>query len=309
MSNNGWSVVWWLLGSMCIPITIPWLLFKIFQYKKMKENLKGKVVLITGASSGLGEALAHAFYKAGCRLILAARREAQLERVKKDLLSLHPTLLTHPPVIIPIDLSKIEEIPSHIEKIKAIFGHVDILINNAGISFRGDILSTKLDVDKNVMNVNYFGQIALTKALLSSMIDRRSGHIVAVSSVQGRISIPHRSAYAASKHALQAFCDCLRAEVAQYKINVTVVSPGYIRTNLSLNALTSSGQQYGVTDESTASGYSPDKVADDILSAVIRKKPELILSETTPRLAIYLRTFFPSLYFYIMKNRAKRLKS
>lgn len=305
---SGWPIMWWLLGSLCIPVTVPWLIFRLFYYKKMRSKMQGKVVVITGASSGLGEALAHTFYKAGCRVVLAARRESELNRVKQELLSLHSTVPTYPPVVLPLDLAQLNEMPKHVAKVLAIFGHVDILINNGGISVRGDILSTTVDVDTRLMLVNYFGQVALTKALLPSMIERKSGHIVTISSIQGRIAIPFRSAYSASKHALQAFCDTLRAEMADHNIKVTVVSPGYIQTNLSVNALTGSGEKYGVNDETTTSGYSPTRVAEDILIAVMKEDLELILSGPTPRIAIYLRTLFPSLYFYIMQNRARRLK-
>lgn len=164
----------------------------------------------------------------------------------------------------PIDLSELNSIPGQVSSVLAIFGHIDILINNGGISNRGAVNETNVDVDIKVMLVNYFGTVALTKgkvivnccicvsnelfvllAVLPTMLARGSGHVVAVSSVQGRIAIPNRSAYAASKHALQAFCDTLRAEVSSHGIKVTVVSPGYIQTKLSLNALTGSGQTYG----------------------------------------------------------------
>ncbi|XP_075220389.1 dehydrogenase/reductase SDR family protein 7-like [Lycorma delicatula] len=309
MASAGWPLFWWLVGSICIPLSLPWLLFKIFHFKKSHAKLQGKVVVITGASSGLGEALAHVFYKAGCKVILIARRENELARVKNDLLSLHPTIPTHPPVIISMDLSELNDIAGHVKKILAVYNKVDILINNAGISYRGEIISTKVDVDIKVMLINYFGQIALTKALLPSMVELRSGHIVAISSIQGRIALPYRSAYTASKHALQAFCDTLRAEVAGHNIKVTVVSPGYIRTNLSVNAVTGSGQQYGVLDETTAGGYSPQSVAEQILDGVADDKNELLISPASPRIAIFLRTVCPSLYFLVMKKRAKHTTS
>lgn len=131
------------------------------------------------------------------------------------------------------------------KSILSIANHIDILVNNAGISCRGNVLTTDLEVYQQLMLTNFFGQVALTKAILPSMVDKRSGHIVVVSSVQGVMAIPSRSAYAASKHATQAFFDSLRAEVADYNVNVTVVSPGYIKTELSLNALTGSGGKYG----------------------------------------------------------------
>lgn len=135
--------------------------------------------------------------------------------------------------------------PDKVDEIEKIFGHIDILINNGGVSVRSDVLSTAMDVDIKVMLVNYFGTVALTKAVLPTMLKRKEGRIVCVSSVQGKFSLPHRSAYSASKHAMQAFCDSLRAEVAEHNVKVLCVSPGYINTALSLNALTGSGRSYG----------------------------------------------------------------
>lgn len=267
--------------------------------------LIGKVVLITGASSGLGEALAHKFYMCGCRLILASRRRDELERVKNDLMKRLADIPTYAPIVLELDLSDFTNMEERMEAALSIFSHVDILINNGGISYRGDILSTNIDVDYKVMLVNYFGQIAITKALLPSMVHRRSGHIVTVSSVQGKIAIPHRSAYAASKHALQAFCDTLRAEVASSNVKVTLISPGYIHTRLSMNAITGSGHTYGVMDEATATGYTPDYVAQRILEAVMSEEKDLVISSAGPRAAILLRTLLPSVYFYIMQRRSR----
>ncbi|XP_070338302.1 dehydrogenase/reductase SDR family member 7B isoform X6 [Equus asinus] len=186
------------------------------------------------------------------------------------------------------------------------FGHVDVLINNAGVSYRGAIVDTTMDVDKRVMETNYFGPIALTKALLPSMIQRRQGHVVAISSIQGKISLPFRSAYAASKHATQAFFDCLRAEVEQCGIEVTVISPSYIHTSLSLNAVTADGSRYGVMDEKTAQGRSPVEVARDVLAAVGKRKKDVILADLLPSLAVYLRTLAPGLFFSLMASRARK---
>nr|XP_051695739.1 dehydrogenase/reductase SDR family member 7B isoform X5 [Oryctolagus cuniculus] len=186
------------------------------------------------------------------------------------------------------------------------FGHVDILINNAGISYRGAVQDTTLDVDKRVMETNYFGPVALTKALLPGMLRRRQGHVVAISSVQGRIGIPFRSAYAASKHATQAFFDCLRAEVEQDEIEVTVISPGYIHTNLSVNAVTADGSRYGAMDQNTAQGRSPAEVARAVLAAVGRKQKDVVLADLQPSLGIYLRTLAPGLFFRLMASRARK---
>ena len=139
------------------------------------------------------------------------------------------------------------------------------------------------------------------------MIKRKIGHIVCVSSVQGKFAIPHRSAYTASKHALQAFSDSLRAEVDQFNIKVTVVSPGYINTALSVNALTSNGNSYGMTDTSTSSGANPETVAKDIFYAVLREEKDCIIAPLAPKVAYWLRMFCPSIYFWIMAKRARNL--
>lgn len=137
------------------------------------------------------------------------------------------------------------------------------------------------------------------------MISQQSGHIVQISSVQGLIGLPNRSAYAASKHALQAFSDSLRAEVADHNIHVSVISPGYIKTELSLNAVTASGTAYGQMDKATEQGQDPDIIAEEIIRAVVQKKKEMIIATFMPKLGVFLRKFLPSLYFYSMVQRAR----
>ncbi|XP_055597333.1 dehydrogenase/reductase SDR family protein 7-like [Uranotaenia lowii] len=308
--RTDYGLMWLILSTICLPITIPYLLFKtigIIKQRRYRECLPGKVVLITGASSGLGESLAHTFFLAGCKVVLAARRKEELDRVRKDLLALHTTVVTHSPVVIPLDLSDIQSINDKVKEILEIHGQIDILINNAGISVRSDCLSTTLDVDIKVMLINYFGTVALTKACLPSMIQRKDGRIVCISSIQGKLSIPFRSAYSASKHALQAFCDSLRAELAEHDVKVTVISPGYIKTALSLNALTGSGVQYGKMDETTATGASPDVVAKRILKAILRDEEDVTITGMAPKLAYWIRHISPPLYFWIMARRARKI--
>jgi dehydrogenase/reductase SDR family member 7B len=157
------------------------------------------------------------------------------------------------------------------------------------------------------MLTNYFGTLALTKALLPSMMERKSGRIVCISSVQGKFAIPHRAAYSASKHAMQAFCDSLRAEMDEHNVKVTLISPGYISTNLSLNALTGSGNSYGKMDDTTAHGADPIEMANDIVRAILDDKKDVILCSLAPKLAYWIRIYFPSLYFWIMAKRARKL--
>nr|CAG4650211.1 EOG090X07KM [Sida crystallina] len=276
---------------------------------KKELGLEGKVVLITGASSGLGEALAHAFYSEGCKIILCARQKAKLEQVREHLLSSgNRQGNVYPPVIIQIDLEELNSLDSKMETAIGVYGHVDILVNNGGISYRGEITDTTLEVDVRLMKTNYFGSVALTKALLPSMIQRKSGHILMIGSVQSKLAIPFRSAYSASKHALQAFSDSLRAEVNQHNIKVTVVNPGYIKTNLSLNALTGSGQLYGHMDPTTESGLDPAVAANSIIAAVKNGKCELMLCSLFYRFIVLLRVLFPGIFFWAMARRASKFK-
>lgn len=306
----GWKIIWWLFKLFGFPITFPWLvyhLYDIMQEKRRKAALGNKVVMITGASSGLGEALAHSFYSLGCRIILVSRRKEELERVKSDLMNTHQTVPTYPPIVLSLDLTDINNLENEVSKAIMIHGRIDILINNAGISHRGEVIDTNVDVDIKIMLSNYFSQVALSKIVLPYMIKQQSGHIVGISSVQGRIAIPYRSAYAASKHALQAWYDTARAELADKNIKFTVASPGYVKTALSLNALTGSGQVYGIMDKATESGYESKYVAECILKSVLKQAKEVIIAPFSPKCAIVLRTLFPSLYFWIMQKRARKL--
>ncbi|XP_053898871.1 dehydrogenase/reductase SDR family member 7B isoform X1 [Malaclemys terrapin pileata] len=296
------AIVPLLLGSVGL-----FALFRLLQRMRMRAYLQDAVVVITGATSGLGKECAKAFHAAGSRLVLCGRNGERLQDLVQELSAkANHAKNIHKPFTVIFDLSDTKTVVSAAEEILKCVGHVDILINNAGISYRGTILDTGMDVDKKVMETNYFGPIAFTKALLPSMIKRQQGHIVVISSVQGKISIPFRSAYAASKHATQAFFDCLRAEMEQYEIDVTVVSPGYIQTNLSVNAVTADGSRYGVMDKNTIEGRTAAEVAQVVLNAVGQKKKEVLIAGLLPSLAVYLRTLSPRLFFTFMASRARK---
>lgn len=199
-----------------------------------------KVVWITGASSGMGEGLAYALAQQNAKLILSARRVKELERVKQNCESDLSRV-----AVLPLDVSELDALPEKAKEAHAFFGHIDILINNAGIGMRGYVLDTDIAVQQRVMQVNYFGQIALTKAVLPYMIEQHGGHVVVVSSLTGKLPVPGRSAYCASKHALHGFFDALRGEVFQYGIKVTLVCPGFVQTHISENALLPDGSRRG----------------------------------------------------------------
>ncbi|XP_054616172.1 dehydrogenase/reductase SDR family member 7B isoform X1 [Dunckerocampus dactyliophorus] len=285
------------------------LLYRILGRLRAGAPLQDAVVVITGASSGLGKECARVFHSAGARLVLCGRDAARLQQVVEELTASatdRKQQQTYTPRTVVFDLSNTESLDSAAEEILKCYGQVDVLINNAGISYRGNILDTHLSVQRDVMQTNYFGPVALTQALLPSLVRRRSGHIVVISSVQGKIAIPYRSAYAASKHATQAYFDCLRAEVERHGITVTVISPGYIRTNLSVNAVTGDGSKYGVLDTTTATGRDPRDVAHAVLKAVRQRSKDVVLAGPLPTVAIYLRTLWPALFFKLMSSRARK---
>ncbi|XP_077358894.1 dehydrogenase/reductase SDR family member 7B isoform X2 [Festucalex cinctus] len=284
------------------------LLYRLLGRLRAGAALQDAVVVITGASSGLGKECARVFHGAGARLVLCGRDAGRLQQVVEELnaSARDGKQQTYIPSTVTFDLSDTHSMDRVAEDILKCYGRVDVLINNAGISYRGNILDTHLSVQRDVMETNYFGPVALTQALLPAMVRQRSGHIVVISSVQGKIAIPYRSAYAASKHATQAYFDCLRAEVERFGIPVTVISPGYIRTNLSVNAVTGDGSKYGVVDVTTATGRDPRHVAQAVLKAVRHKSKDVVLAGPLPTLAIYLRTLWPALFFKLMSSRARK---
>ncbi len=255
-----------------------------------------QIVWVTGASSGIGEALAYAFSREGAKLILSGRREAELERVKAACATAPENIL-----VLPLDLVQFDSLPEKAKQAAARFGRVDVLVNNGGISQRSLVAETKLEVDLAVMNTNYFGTIALTKAVLPQMLARRSGHIVVISSLMGYLDTPLRSAYAASKHALHGYFDCLRSEVWEQNVKVTLVCPGYISTDISLNALTADGSKYAQMDANQAKGLSAEACAMQTLNAIATGKEEVIIGGKEV-LAVYAKRFLPRLYSRVVRK-------
>jgi len=183
---------------------------------------------------------------------------------------------------------------------------IDVLILNAGISSRGACNETSIDVLEKLMAINFYGPVALTKHILSSMEEKRSGAIAVISSVQGKLGIPFRTSYAASKHALQGFYDSLRAEVISKNIRLTTISPGYVKTNLSLNALNGDGSSYGKLDETTANGMNPSALAKIVLKSINENKKDVVIADSKTILAIQLNVMFPEITAWIMAKRAKK---
>jgi short-subunit dehydrogenase len=264
------------------------------------KRFENKVVWITGASSGIGEATAYAFANEGAKLILSARREEELLRVKKA------TRLPNADVfILPIDVEKAEEIERKAQQAIQHFGRIDVLFNNAGISQRSSVEETEMAVYQKIMNLNFFGVVALTKAVLPTMRKQKSGHIAVTSSLSGKLATPMRSGYCASKHALHGFFDALRSEVYQDNIGVTLICPGYVRTNISLNAVAADGSKFGKMDENQANGMDTEECASRILDAIYKNKDEVYMGGKEV-LGVYLKRFFPKILSKIVRGQMPR---
>jgi len=254
-----------------------------------------KVVWITGASSGIGEALAVAFSREGAKLVLSARREDELRRVQK--------MCACESLLMPLDITDLESLPDKTEQVLKRYGQVDILVNNAGIGQRSLAAETALEVDQRIMQVNYFGAIALTKSVLPGMMERCSGQVVVISSVLGKLSTQYRSAYAASKHALHGYFDSLRCEMHPYHVRVTLICPGWIKTNISVYALKADGSEHGKMDKGQQKGMPAGVFARKALSAIAKNKEEVCIAGIEG-LGVYLKRFFPGLFSFYIK-RAK----
>lgn len=280
---------------------------------RRRISLRGKTIIITGASSGLGEALARHLFQYQCQLILLARRLDRLEQIRDELIEQNPTYPR--PKVIQIDLAKYESITSSRALMDILENQsIDCLINNAGISQRTSILETSMNTVDDIFRLNYMSLVTLTKLILTNMIERKvqNGTIVNISSVQGFIAVPDRSSYSASKHAVQAFSDSLRMELAEQhaeqNINVCVISPSYIRTELGQRALDRISTNNSSSTSNSSSAYEPDYVAKKIIKAIEYRENDVLIAPLLQFIAIWLRRFLPMIFFKMMVTRNKRLK-
>lgn len=266
--------------------------------------ISNKVIWITGASSGIGEALAYDLARKGAKLILSARRRHELERVRGNC---DPAVQANVRVL-PLDVTQFETMQLNTDAAIQLFGHVDVLINNSGISQRSFARDTMLEVDQRLMNVNYFGAVALSKCLLPHFIQRKQGHYVTVTSVTGKFGTPYRSGYAATKHALHGFFDSFRAELWQDfgdAIKVTMICPGFIRTPITLSAVTGDGTPLNKMDEAQYKGKPADWCARRIVRAIERDKMEVNIGGIEV-MGVYFKRFFPRAFArYIRKAKVR----
>ncbi len=256
---------------------------------------KDRIIWITGASSGIGAALAQELSRLGSTLILSARNAKKLEEVRQT--------LTDPArhEVLPLDLTDTAALADIANEAVGFYGRVDFLINNGGVSQRSLAIDTPVDIDRKLMETNFIGPVALTKALLPSMLALKKGHIVVISSLTGKFGTPLRSGYAASKHALHGFFDALRAETWKQGIAVTLICPGYVKTDISLNAMTADGSPQGTMDKGQENGMLPEVLARKILRAVEAGKNEVYFGGME-RMGVYMKRFFPNVFSRMIRG-------
>lgn len=256
-----------------------------------------KIIWVTGASSGIGEALAIQMAQEGANLVLSARREIELERVAQICQNYGSKTL-----VLPFDMTDIHLHEEKVNEVIAHFGRLDVVILNAGVSQRSFVLDTKFEVYRKLFEINFFAIVALTQHILPIFQAQKSGIFVPIASVAGRISTPRRAAYGASKHALIGFFDAVRAEVYSYGIKVTTILPGYIKTDISLNAMNENGEKYAKMDPNQANGLDPNLAAQKIVGAIHDGKLEYFVGGKLEALGLFVKRFFPSLLFYMIRK-------
>jgi short-subunit dehydrogenase len=263
-------------------------------------SLNNKVVWITGASSGIGLELSRQLSAKGCKLILSARRTDILEANRKELA--HPDKA----ICVKIDLEQPEHFAEAVNTVISKFGKVDLMVHNAGISQRSYVLETDLSVDRRIMEINFMGTVALTKALLPHMVKQGSGYFAVVTSLVGKYGFGVRSSYAASKHALHGFFESLHIELADQGIGVTMICPGPVRTGLSLTALDGNGKPTGVMDDMQVHGMPVEKAVAEMIRAIEQGRREVVVGGFKERLSVKLKAWLPGLFFNMIKKQNPR---
>jgi dehydrogenase/reductase SDR family protein 7B len=260
------------------------------------NDLQNKIVWITGASSGIGKAVANKYNGLGATVILSSRKKNALEQVQRG--------LPHPEksFVLPLDLTKSEEFVPATKLVIDKYKDIDILINNGGISQRSLAAETPMNIDRAIMEVNYFGHVGLTKAVLPFMQTQKESYIITISSLSGKFGFFQRSAYAASKHALQGFFESLRLEEEKNNIKVLLVYPGFVDTQMSQNALKSDGTSHGEHDQNQAEGITPEACAEKIVAAMLKDKLEVFPGGKETK-AVTLKRLAPNAFHKMIKKQ------
>ena len=259
-------------------------------------SFQNNVAWITGASSGIGEALTYALHKRGAKLILSSRREEVLTKVKENCGGNTSNIY-----ILPLDLADSNSLNQKADEALQAFGRIDYLFNNGGVSQRSKVVETNMDVVRKVMEVNFFGSVMLAKKVLPGMLERNTGHIIVTSSVMGKFGTRLRSSYAASKHALHGYFDCLRQEVHDDGVNISIVCPGFIKTNVTKNALEGDGSKHNKMGKGQERGMSPEAFVEQLLPKIEKGKEEIYIGGKEIW-GIYLKRLFPRVFNKVLRK-------
>lgn len=247
------------------------------------KDFTNKVVIITGASSGIGRALAFEFVKLGAKVSLGARRIELLQELKTEIINNGGIAL-----ITKTDVSKEEDCKSLVQQTIDNYGRIDLLINNAGISMRAMFIDTEIEVLKRLMDVNFWGTVHCTKYALPYIL-RNSGVVVGVSSVAGFHGLPGRTGYSASKFAMHGFLESIRIEYLKTDLHVMVIAPGFTASDIRKHALNEKGEEQGETPRKEKKMMAPEKVAKILIRSIRRKKRNKILTFTGQFIALFQR--------------------
>jgi dehydrogenase/reductase SDR family protein 7B len=258
---------------------------------------KDKVIWITGASSGIGEALAIELAKREARIILSARSEDKLWKVAAETKLPDLDLM-----VLPFDLNDTSNASALAANVLNKFGRIDVLVNNGGMSQRAEVEKTSIDTDRELMEVNYFSAVNLTRAVLPYMKRQKGGHVVVISSVAGKFGFYLRSGYSAAKHALHGFFESFRLETERDNIKTLIVCPGKVKTHISFNAVTDNGK-HGKMDPSHENAMSAEECARIILNAIQNNDEEILVGGKEIK-AVTLRRFFPKWFGKIIRKQS-----
>lgn len=262
----------------------------------MTSFYKNKIIWITGASSGIGRGLVKVLSKYPVTLIISSRREQELDNLLIELKN-NPAKIQ----VLAFDLLSLNDFEKHTLSIIEKFGRIDILFNNGGISQRSLVVETPLEIDRKLMEVNYFSNILLAKCVLPYMIAQGGGTIAVTSSISGKFGYFLRSGYSASKHALHGFYESLYLENFSNGINVTMICPGSIDTSISQNAINKDGYSTALIEERLKKGMASEVCAQQIVKAVANNRREVLIGRTEI-ISVYIKKYFPALFWKLIKR-------
>jgi dehydrogenase/reductase SDR family member 7B len=263
--------------------------------------MKDKVVLITGATSGIGKALALAFGEAGAAVIITGRNEQNLEQTAREL---NRKNIKH--LALQADVSQEADCARMVNETLQQFGKLDILVNNAGISMRAMFENLDLDVIRKVMDINFYGTVYATKYALPHIL-KTKGSIIGISSIAGYRGLPGRTGYSASKFAMHGFLETLRTELLDRGVHVMIACPGFTASNIRNTALAANGQAQGESPRDEAEMMSAEEVAARILKATRQRKRDLVMT-TQGKLTVFLNKWLPGLTDRLVLNHFKKEK-